>query len=112
MSDEASQKASSLELNARFAYDLREAVRNAAATFLDVSSPNLIGCPVSDSLYNCDHLRKLVAKHPYNDVLSYREIQGIGANALCGDLAETQKALAVIVPWMLEICPVSTSSLL
>ena len=112
MSDEASQKASSLELNARFAYDLREAVRNAADTFLDVSSPNLIGCPVSDSLYNCDHLRKLVAKHPFNDVLSYREIAGIGANALCGDLAETQKALAVIVPWMLEICSVSTSSLL
>ncbi len=105
MSDEASLKASSLELNARFAYDLREAVRNAASTFLDVSSPNLIGSPVSDSLYNCEHLRKLVAQHPFNDMLSYREIEGIGANALCGELAETKKALSIIIPWMLEICP-------
>ncbi|MBC7660807.1 MAG: alpha/beta fold hydrolase, partial [Chitinophagaceae bacterium] len=112
MSDEASQKASSLHLNARFAYDLREAVRNAATTFLDVSSPNLIGSPIEDELYNRDHLRKLVMEHPFNDMLSYREIPGIGANALCGDLAEVQNALAVIIPWMLEICPVSTSSLL
>lgn len=112
MSDEASLKASSLELNARFAYDLREAVRNAATTFLDVSSPNLIGCPVNDTLYNCEHLRKLVAKHPFHDVLSYREIDGIGANALCGDPHEVAKALAVIIPWMLEICPASNSSLL
>lgn len=112
MSDEASEKASSLLVNARFAYDLREAVRNAATTFLDVSSPNLIGCPIDDVVYNREHLRKLVAQHPFNDMLSYREIDGIGANALCGDIEEVHKALAVIIPWMLEICPVSNSSLL
>lgn len=112
MSDEASQKASSLEMNARFAYDLREAVRNAANTFLEVSSPNLIGCPIHDTLYNCADLKKLVAKHPFNDLLSFREIEGIGANALCGDPQEIQKALSVIIPWMLEICPSSNTSLL
>jgi pimeloyl-ACP methyl ester carboxylesterase len=112
MSDEASQKASSLEMNARFAYDLREAVRTAAGTFLEVSSPNLIGCPVDDSIYNCEHLKKLVMRHPFADILSFREIEGIGANALCGDPSEIDNALAVIIPWMLEICPSSNASLL
>ncbi len=112
MSDEASQKASSLEMNARFAYDLREAVRNAAQTFLGVSSPNLIACPVNDAVYNCADLKKLVEKHPFHDLLSFREIEGIGANALCGDPHEVQKSLEVIIPWMLEICPKSGDSLL
>ena len=112
MSDEASQKASSLEMNVRFAYDLRETVRNAEKTFLEVSSANLVGCPVEDSVYNCEDLKKLMARHPFKDLISFREIEGVGSSALSGDPHEVDRVLAVVIPWMLEICPLSDSSLL
>ncbi len=111
MNEEASQKASSLELNARFAYDLRETVRAAPDIFLDVASHNLIGSPIDDVVYSREHLKKLVARHPFRDLITYKEIPGIGASALCGTPEETQRVLDIIIPWMLASYPSSSSFL-
>ena len=102
MSDEASQRASSLACSARFAYDLREAVRDAAHTFTEVSSSCLVCSPVDDTTYNHDHLRRLIQSHPEAHSIAYREINGIDTTALCSNPGDLARLMEVVVPWLQE----------
>ena len=74
-------------------------------TFADVTTPNLIACPVDDILYNGNMLRRLVGQHPHRDVFTFEDIKGISAQALSRNPIEAEKLLQVLVPWMQEICP-------